>query len=118
MTKHTKAREAGFGSAHASELPYVFRQLREHNRPPATPKDEAMSDMLRTYWTNFAKTGDPNGAGAPKWPAFDVAAPRMLHVASDTTGPVPIVSESRLKVLDEYFAWHRSSAAPAPAPRR
>ena len=25
---------AGFGSAHASELPYVVRQLREHNRPP------------------------------------------------------------------------------------
>ncbi len=109
---------AGFGSAHASELPYVFRQLREHNRPPATPKDEAMSDLLRTYWTNFAKTGDPNGAGLSAWPAFSNASPRMLHIASDNTKAMPIVSEDGLKVLDEYFAWRRTTAAPAPAARQ
>jgi para-nitrobenzyl esterase len=100
---------AGFGSAHASELPYVFRQLREHNRPPATPKDEAISDMLRTYWTNFAKTGDPNGAGLPTWPTFSNSAPRMLHVVSDKTMAVPIVNEDGLKALDEYFAWRRTT---------
>jgi para-nitrobenzyl esterase len=100
---------AGFGSAHASELPYVFRQLREHNRPPATPKDEAMSDMLRTYWTNFAKTGDPNGGGLPAWPVFSNASPRMLHVASNGTKAVPIVNEAGLEALDEYFASRRAT---------
>jgi para-nitrobenzyl esterase len=108
---------AGYGSAHASELPYVFRQLREHNRPPATPKDEAMSDLLRTYWTNFAKTGDPNGVGLSSWPAFSSASPRMLHIASDNTKAVPIVSEDGLKTLDEYFAWRRMTTGPAPAAR-
>jgi para-nitrobenzyl esterase len=100
---------AGFGAAHASELPYVFRQLREHNRPPATPKDETMSDMLRSYWTNFAKTGDPNGASLPQWPAFTNAAPRMLYISSGNTKASPVVSESGLKVLDEYFAWRRAA---------
>ena len=109
---------AGFGSAHASELPYVFRQLREHNRPPATPKDEAMSDMLRTYWTNFAKTGDPNGAGLSRWPAFTSAAPGMLHIESGNTTAVPVVSENGLKVLDEYFAWRRTMAVPPPTAKR
>ena len=106
---------AGYGSAHASELPYVFRQLREHNRPPATAKDEAVSDLLRTYWTNFAKTGDPNGAGLSAWPAFSNASPRMLHIASDNTKAAPIVSEDGLKTLDEYFAWRRTTATPAPS---
>ena len=98
---------AGFGAAHASELPYLFRQLREHGRPPATAKDEAMSDLLRTYWTNFARTGDPNGPGLPLWPAFTNAEPRMLHVASDRTKAGSIVSQRGLETLDEYFAWRR-----------
>ena len=104
---------AGFGSPHASELPYVFRQLREHNRPPATPKDEAMSDLLRTYWTNFAKTGDPNGSGVPRWPAFTNVMPQMQHIMSDQTKAVPIVSEDGLKVLEEYFAWRRANTTAA-----
>jgi len=98
---------AGFGSPHASELPYVFHQLREHNRPPATVADEAMSDLIRTYWTNFAKTGDPNGGSLPMWPAFTNAAPQMLQLKTGGTRAVPIVSESGLKALDDYFAWRR-----------
>ena len=101
---------AGFGSAHASELPYVFRQLREHNRPPATPGDEAISDLLRTYWTNFAKTGDPNGGGLPKWPAFTNAAPQMLQIKTGATRAIPVVSADGLKVLDDYFAWRRQTS--------
>ena len=104
---------AGFGSAHASELPYVFRQLREHNRPPATPVDEAMSDLLRTYWTNFAKTGDPNGGSLPKWPAFTNAAPQMLQMKAGGAGPIPVVSAGGLEVLEDYFAWRRRSSVPA-----
>ncbi len=106
---------AGYGAAHAAELPYLFRQLREHNRPPATPADEAVSDLLRTYWTNFARTGNPNGAGLPDWPAFTPATPRMLHVASGRTKAGPVVSEDGLEALDEYFAWRRTTEARPPA---
>jgi para-nitrobenzyl esterase len=81
--------------------------LREHNRPAPTPADEAMSDLMRTYWTNFAKSGDPNGAGLPTWPAFSDATPQMLHIASGSTQAGPIVKEDGLKALDEYFAWRR-----------
>jgi para-nitrobenzyl esterase len=88
----------------------VFRQLREHNRPAATPEDEALSDMLRTYWTNFAGTGDPNGADLPKWPSFSDSAPQMLHIASGHTLAGPVVNEAGLRALDDYFTWRRSSA--------
>ena len=95
----------------------MFRQLREHRRPPPTPKDEALSDLVRTYWTNFAKTFDPNGDGAPAWPAFTNAAPRMLHIAADATKAGPIVSEDGLNALDEYFAWRRTTASAVSATR-
>jgi len=106
--------KAGFGTPHSEELLYVFRQLTEHNRPAPTPKDEAMSEMMRTYWTNFAKTGNPNGADLPNWPAYSAAAPEMLHIAFGSTQAGPIVNEDALKVLDEYFAWRRSGAEQLP----
>jgi para-nitrobenzyl esterase len=102
---------AGYGTPHSEELPYVFRQLREHNRPAPTTKDEAMSDLMRTYWTNFAKTGDPNGVGLPSWPAYSETEPQMLNIASGNTKAGPIVSEGGLSALDKYFAWRRGSEA-------
>jgi para-nitrobenzyl esterase len=101
----------GYGTPHAEELPYVFRQLTEHNRPAPTPRDEALSEMMRTYWTNFAKSFDPNGEGMPHWPAFSSSTPQMLHIGSDATLAGPIVDEAGLKALDEYFAWRRQAAA-------
>jgi len=44
-----------------------------------------MSDMLRTYSTNFANTGDPNGSGLRDRPAFSNAKPRTLYIASGHT---------------------------------
>jgi para-nitrobenzyl esterase len=111
----TDSPKAGFGTPHSEELPYVFRQLNEHDRPAPTPKDEAMSDMMRTYWTNFAKTGDPNGAGLPNWPAYSAATPETLHIESGNTQAGPIVDEAGLKVLDEYYAWRRSGEDQPPA---
>jgi para-nitrobenzyl esterase len=34
-----------------------------------THRDREVSNLLRAYWTNFAKTGDPNGPGLPLWEA-------------------------------------------------
>ena len=102
---------AGYGARHASELPYVFRQLTEHGRPAPTARDEALSELLRTYWTNFVKTGDPNGAANPKWPAYDDSKPQMLHISAESTKAGPLVNENGLKVLDDYFAWRRKTEA-------
>jgi para-nitrobenzyl esterase len=74
-----------------------------------------MSEMMRTYWTNFAKTGDPNGPGLPNWPVYNEKKPQILHIASGSTKAGPVVDEEGLKVLDEYFAWRRSGEANDPA---
>ena len=41
---------------------------------------------MQQYWTNFAKTGDPNGAGLPKWPKYDTAARGFIEFTDN--GPV------------------------------
>ncbi|MEO8659192.1 MAG: carboxylesterase family protein [Bryobacteraceae bacterium] len=98
--------EADRGSPHGAEVPYVFEHLYDIHRP-VTPEDTVVSEAMATYWTNFAKRGDPNGDGVAAWPAFRDDQPTVMYFERrPRTGPVP--SESSLRVLDSYFAWRRS----------
>ena len=63
---------------------------------------------MMDYWTNFAKTGDPNGPGLAPWPRFVNSAPQTMVLTGDGCHAAPVPSEPALKVLDEYFAWRRS----------
>jgi para-nitrobenzyl esterase len=78
------------GAAHGSELPYVFGTLPSAGGSPNAPKydskDQSVSDQMGQYWTNFAKSGDPNGGSLPKWPRFDPTA--RAYVDLTAGGPV------------------------------
>ena len=52
------------GAYHSAEIEFVFEALASKNLP-WRPEDEKLSDLMSSYWTNFAKTGDPNGPGLP-----------------------------------------------------
>jgi para-nitrobenzyl esterase len=97
---------AGYGSPHGQEVSYVFQHLNTSN-PQITKADQEISEAMATYWTNFAKFGDPNGKGVPAWPTFSDTNPIVMYFSQTPhTGPVP--SAESLKVLDAYFAWRRT----------
>jgi len=96
----------GFGSPHGQDIAYVFQTLDASN-PETTESDLAISEAMAIYWTNFAKTGNPNGESVPEWPAFSDATPDVMYFQQiPKVGPVP--SLESLKVLDTYFKWRRS----------
>ena len=98
--------KAGYGSPHGQEVAYVFQHLNSSS-PEATNTDQAISEAMATYWTNFAKYGNPNGNGVPEWPAFSEANPVAMYFnQTPHTGPIP--SARSLEVLDAYFKWRRS----------
>jgi para-nitrobenzyl esterase len=61
--------ESELGAFHSLELPYVFGTFQAHTFSwlPFTSTDRKLSQIIQTYWTNFAKFGDPNGQGLPHW---------------------------------------------------
>jgi len=75
------ADNAGLHGFHASELPYVFGTS-DGTPPlwpkiPETPEETALSDAMVGYWSSFARTGRPQAAHEPDWPAFGSAGAYM-----------------------------------------
>ncbi len=98
---------ADWGAGHWAELPYVFDHLSQ--QPWAwSDADHAIANVMATYWTNFAKSGDPNGDGVPEWPNFTSDEEQVLHFDnSSTVGGVPDLDE--LRRLDLRYLSLRSN---------
>jgi para-nitrobenzyl esterase len=101
------APDTDHGMAHGMDVPYVFQTL-DRKDAKLTPGDWAISDTVSTYWTNFAKHGDPNGPGVPAWPRFTGKGGQVMYF-HDEASPGPVPSAASLDVLDAYFAWRRTA---------
>jgi para-nitrobenzyl esterase len=98
----SRVTSADMGAVHASDISYVFGAFGSNKAVPWTPDDWKLSDTIETYWTNFAKTGNPNGDGLPQWPRYRAwrGFPVMhLDVQSGAERQPPLERE-RLKVWD------------------
>jgi para-nitrobenzyl esterase len=97
------------GANHGSEISYVFGNLAAMGvlGPGSdTPEDKALSEMIRSYWINFARTGDPNGEGLPEWPAFDEKGQMVLYIDTET-GARKHPNLDKIMAFDAYFAQVR-----------
>ncbi len=73
---------------HSDDIEYVFGTLATRPGETVRPEDTQLSEAMMTYWTNFAKNGDPNGTGVPAWPKYDATDNSLIHLNSPiTTGP-------------------------------
>jgi len=85
------------GVPHAAEIAYVFGTLGSRRGAAPTPQDQAVSRTINTYWANFAKTGDPNGPGLPKWPRHDPKKFEILEFRPDGS-PVAALDPLRARL--------------------
>lgn len=106
------ARErARYGAGHGSDISFVFNTLNARwGGGEATPDEKELARIMNTYWTNFAKTGNPNGKGVPNWPLYDTQKEEILDV--DLDGKVaakPDPRKARLNVIEKAFNKKRES---------
>jgi para-nitrobenzyl esterase len=91
------------GAYHSAEIEFVFEALPSKNLP-WRPEDTQLSDLMSTYWTNFAKTADPNAAGLPSWPPFSPeTGSQVMHLAADSKA-APEQNRARYEFLDNWYS--------------
>ena len=76
------------GAQHSYELPYVFGNFLKGGLLGGTfgDSDRALSNVIMKYWTNFAKTGNPNGQSLPNWPAYDTSERSFVRLSTAYPG--------------------------------
>lgn len=95
-------------AGHASEIGYVF------GSPPLLfksikPEDQKVSDLMSSYWVNFAQTGNPNGPDMPVWSAFNPKSTKLMTFDA-SPGMKDMPHPERLEAIDSYFTWRRAHA--------
>jgi para-nitrobenzyl esterase len=91
-----------YGAGHASEIAYVFGNPVNRNGSPAVAADQEVAKLMNTYWSNFAKTGNPNGPGLPAWPVYTAKDNGLLEFRTDGSavgGSDP--KKSRMDVIEK-----------------
>lgn len=91
------------GAVHSAEIQYAMGNLPLDKRYAWEPDDFKVSEVLQGYFVNFIKTGNPNGAGLPEWPAY--RSPDYLRMRIDVHSKAePEPERARYQALDAALA--------------
>jgi len=101
------SRYFGMGATHGMEMPYVFGNL-DSAAAAWTSGDRQLADAMQEYWTNFARTGDPNGAGLPRWPDFRSSLQVMM--LGDQIEAKAVPDAESLRRIDRFYRVARAGA--------
>ena len=101
-----KAGGRGRGATHTAEIPYVFEN--QGNRPWADV-DRQISNLMSSYWVNFAATGDPNAKGLPKGPAFEERKNPNPMVFGDSAAPGPGLNAAQIAFYQKVYDKQREA---------
>jgi len=86
------------GAAHTDDIAFVMQTLdNEADLDVVTDKDREISELMSAYWVQFAKTGNPNRAGIPEWPAYTSSRGPILEI-----GDAIVVRENLLQDRMEF----------------
>jgi para-nitrobenzyl esterase len=99
-----------YGAFHAAEIIYVFNSIGKSPYPYANrdydDTDRKLSNLMASYWVNFATRGNPNGDSMPEWPAYSRDADEALEFG-DTVQVRHGIRKDRLDFQDRYYAAQR-----------
>jgi para-nitrobenzyl esterase len=88
------------GAVHSAEIEYALGNLPTNKVFAWTPDDYKVSEVMQGYFVNFIKTGNPNGAGLPIWPAASQQGGQVLRL-DVTTKAEPDQTRARYQFLEQ-----------------
>ncbi len=69
------------GALHATDIPFFFDTQAIKYAEKTTARDNAMGKTISAYLVNFARTGNPNGAGLTEWPRYSRSGDQIVDFA-------------------------------------
>lgn len=93
--------ETQFGAFHSSEIVYAYDNLHTLDRPWEST-DQEIAGLMSAYWVNFARKGDPNGPGLPRWEYYTPQKEEAMQFDSNTDQEI-IPNLEQLKFWENYF---------------
>jgi para-nitrobenzyl esterase len=96
-------KRASLGAWHGAEIPYIFGLA----DPTLTPsnfdaRDKEIAEQMMDAWTNFARTGNPNGASLPRWPTATLRDENYIDFGN-TTAVYGLMKKRNFAVFDRLF---------------
>jgi para-nitrobenzyl esterase len=93
------ARGGKLRSVHSVEIPFVFDNVElAEILVGKGPDQDMLAKTLSGAWARFARTGDPNGPGLPKWAPYTAANRNVMIFDKKTRTEVDPRREERLAV--------------------
>ncbi|MEV7038403.1 carboxylesterase family protein [Amycolatopsis sp. NPDC051061] len=107
--KSQTARDFPFlGATHVDDLGYLWEYLGQ--TLPYSDDQLELSDQMIRYWGRFSATGNPNGSGAPQWPAYHPAAGQVMSLSACDTAPASDQPPAACSAATDRFGAEHNTA--------
>lgn len=100
FTREAPGKRQSLGAHHAAEIPFVLNTHAANQK--RSKSDKHLTDVMGTYWANFAKTGSPNGEELPAWPQYSEAGDVWMELGREIK-PAPNFRARKLSVLEDLI---------------
>ena len=106
------AGQTPFPATHGSEVPYVFDNLGRLPLYPdrsdpelaaASVPDQELAEEMSSYWVNFARSGNPNGRGLPKWSEHELGGSDRAAILDTDPASEQLPDAARLALYDRLY---------------
>ena len=94
-----------YGTYHSGELVYAYNNFKKSGHEDCYDEsDKKLGQTMLSYWTNFAKSGNPNAEGLPTWSLYNKTDSKIMELGKNV-GPIKDPYSELYPIIDDYIDY-------------